>query len=271
MAPTASSTNGSGRASRAARNDDRNRIQVIARAAAVLRALAGHPQGIGLSDLVDSVELPRSTVHRIVMALQGENLVVSSDGGRVRLGPGLIRLAAAERIDLRAQVRPHLEELSNRLSETVDLSVLEGDSVLFIDQVSAPQRLRAVSTIGIEFPAHCTANGKALLAELPIRRIQEVLPAKLLARTPKTITSRAKLEAELKKVRRLGYATDKQEHTIGICALGATVCDSFGTEMAVSVPLPAQRFGGREEEISAALLETCATIEAQLGGLVDAG
>jgi DNA-binding IclR family transcriptional regulator len=246
-------------------NDDRSRIKVIARAAAVLRALAGHPQGVRLSELATQVEQPRSTLHRIVSALQAEDFVISSAGGRVRLGPGLVRLAAAERLDLRAEVRPHLEELSARLAETVDLAVMEGDSVLFLDQVSAPQRLRAVSAVGSVFPAYCTANGKALLAELPRRSLQQLLPARLAARTPNTITSRAQLEDELKRVRRDGYAVDREEHTIGICAVGATIRDGFGAEMAVTVPLPAQRFVGREQEIAEALRETCAVIERELG------
>lgn len=248
-------------------NDDRNRIQVIARAATVLRALAGHPQGVGLSELASQVGLPRSTTHRIVSALHAEDLVITSQGGRIRLGPGLVRLAAAERLDLRAEVRPHLEDLSARLSETVDLAVLEGDSVLFLDQVSAPQRLRAVSAVGGVFPAYCTANGKALLAELPPQSVQRILPARLPSRTANTITSRAKLEAELKEIRREGYAVDREEHTIGICAIGATIRDGFGALMAVTVPLPAQRFVGREEEIAGALREACASIERELGAV----
>lgn len=240
-------------------------IQVIARAASILQAIAGHHGGIGLSELAREVGLPRSTTHRIVAALEAEDMVISAAGGRMRIGPAMIRLGAAERLDLRAEARPHLEALSERLSETVDLAILEGDAVLFLDQVSASQRLRAVSAVGSLFPAYCTANGKALLAELPRKSVEELLPARLPARTPSTITSRAKLEAELKKIRRDGFAVDREEHTIGICAVGAVIRDSFGMEMAITVPLPAQRFVGREEEISTALLQTCAAIERELG------
>ena len=244
---------------------DRNGIQVIARAATILRAIAEHRDGIGLSELARQVDLPRSTTHRIVAALEAEEMVISTASGRTRVGPALIRLGATERLDLRAEARPHLEALSERLGETVDLALRQGDAVLFLDQVSAPQRLRAVSAVGSLFPAYCTANGKALLAELPLRTVHELLPARLPARTPNTITSRAKLDAELKKIRREGFAVDREEHTLGICAIGATIRDSFGVEMAITVPLPAQRFGGREEEISTALLQTCAAIERDLG------
>lgn len=244
---------------------DRNNIQVIGRAADVLRALAQHPRGMGLAELTEQVELPRSTVHRIVKALAAEELVYSPKGGRTRIGPGLIRLVAGERLDLRGELRPHLEELSSQLGETVDLAVLDGASVLFLDQVSAPQRLQAVSAVGSVFPAYCTANGKALLADLPLQTVQQLLPARLPARTPTTITSRAKLEEELRTVRRRGYAFDREEHTTGISAVGATVRDSFGAEAAIAVPLPTQRFIGREEEIATLLRETCDRIERELG------
>jgi len=246
--------------------DDRNRIKVIARAANVLRALSGHPRGVTLANLVKDVELPRSTVHRIVAALQAEDLLVSSAEGRIRLGPGLVRLAAAERLDLRASVRPYLERLSADLNETVDLAVLDVDSVLFLDQVTAPQRLRAVSAIGGTFPAYCTANGKALLAELTTEEVRKLVPSRLPKQTPNTLTSRSKLEAELKEIRRTGYAVDREEHSSGISALGKVVHDGFGGKLAVTVPLPTQRLLGREEEIIEALSQACGEIESEIGG-----
>lgn len=227
--------------------------------------MARHPHGIGLSELAEQVSLPRSTVHRIVSALEAEDFVLTSKGRKARIGPGLIRLAAGERLDLRSEVRPHLEELSAQLNETVDLAVLDRDSVVFLDQVSAPQRLRAVSAVGTVFPAYCTANGKALLADLPLQTVQELLPARLPERTPNTLTTRRELEDELRSVRRRGFAVDREEHTLGISAVGATVRDSFGAEVAITVPLPTQRFVGREDEIADALRKTCDRIQRDLG------
>jgi DNA-binding IclR family transcriptional regulator len=245
---------------------DRSGIKVIARAASVLRTISANPRGISLSKLAEQVGLPRSTTHRIVSALEAEAFVASAGpGGWVRVGPGLLRLAATERLDRTGQVRPHLEELSTTLNETVDLAILDGDSVLFIDQVSAPRRLRAVSAIGSVFPAHCTANGKALLAQLPPKTVHDLLPRRLQKRTPSTIATWAKLDAELEDVRKAGIAFDREEHTIGICAVGVAIRDSFNVHMALTVPLPAQRFAGREDEISRALLDTRDAIENEFG------
>ena len=110
-------------------------------------------------------------------------------------------------------------------SETVDLAVLSGDHVVFIDQVARPQRLQTVSAVGVSFPLHSTANGKALLATLDEAEIRKLLPARLRRLTCHTITSLDVLLAELEEVRDTGLAWDREENDIGICAVGSTVAD----------------------------------------------
>ena len=199
-------------------------VQVIARAAAILRRLSTAPQGCSLAELAADVGLPRSTVHRLVKALEAEGLVapVSASAG-FRLGPGLLQIASANREWLVAQVHPELVALSDRLRETVDLAVLSGDHVVFIDQVARPQRLQTVSAVGVSFPLHSTANGKALLATLDEAEVRKLLPARLRRLTCHTITSLDVLLAELEEVRETGLAWDREENDIGICAVGCTV------------------------------------------------
>ena len=106
-------------------------------------------------------------MHRLTTALAMEGLVAAaSPNGRVRLGPELTRLAVGTRRELRHELRPFMQRLFERLNETVDCAILDGDHLRFVDQIAAPHRLRAVSAVGAVFPLHCTANGKALLAEL---------------------------------------------------------------------------------------------------------
>jgi DNA-binding IclR family transcriptional regulator len=238
---------------------------VIGRAAAVMRTLSDHPHGLSLSGLAQQVGLPRSTVHRVVAALEVEDLVTTGGGGPARLGAGLLRLANAQRIDLRAEVKPYLEDLSEALGETVDLAVLDGGSVLFLDQLPGVHRLRAVSSVGAVFPAYCTANGKALLAELPDATVRALLPKRLKPRTPKTTTTISALMRELEEVRNTGVAFDREEHTEGICAVGVAIRESIGAEAAVTVPMPSQRFARREGPVVKALLETQKRIERHFG------
>jgi DNA-binding IclR family transcriptional regulator len=244
---------------------DRSRsgVQSIARAGRVLRALGAAPDGLPLVELAAAVELPKSTVHRLVGALADEGLVRTGAGGHVTLGPLLEQLAAATRLTLPERVRPALEALRAELEETVDLAVLDGPQLRFVDQLPAPHRLRAVSAVGEAFPLHCTANGKALLAALPRERALALLPARLPRFTPATIVSRAALVAELDAIAATGgLAFDREEHTEGICAAGAAVRDARGAPVAVvSVPVPTPRFQRAEARLARAVPAAAAAAE----------
>jgi len=234
---------------------DRNGVQVVHRAASILRALRDETNGLTLSQIADRVGLARSTVSRLVAALEKEKFVVAASTTRgFRLGPGLASLTIAATRDLTSLVHPFLTDLSAELNETVDLAVLEQDSVLFIDRVMAQSRQLLVrSSVGALLPAHCTANGKALLATLSDEELADLLPARLERLTPKTITSRAKLLEELGEVRESGVAYVREEHTPGICAIGVSIGGDDSAVAAISVPLPAQRFDESRRAIEAAL------------------
>ena len=232
-------------------------IQVIARAGEILRLLAKTERGTTLRSLADATGLPRSTVHRIVVALASEKLLVwDPERGVAELGLGLVSLALSRRQRLRDAVRPYLEALVRRVDETVDLVVLRGESVVFVDQVMAHQLL-VVSAIGAVLPVHCTACGKALLAALPPEDAERILPQTLKAYTPHTITDRARLFEELVLVRSSRLAFDRDEHTTGVSAVGGVIRNAWGEVAAVTIPVPTQRFTGREEELGEALLATC--------------
>ena len=231
-----------------------NGVQVIARAANILRTLQRNPKGLSLSQLAREVHLARSTVHRIVAALAVEHFVApASDGGRVRLGNGLTQLATAVNSDLRRELHPYLEWLYNEVNETVDLALFADNQVCFIDQIAAPHRLQAVSAVGVTFPLHCTANGKAFLAALSPAEIDALLPTALVAFTPQTLTTRAKLNDELARVKQEGVAFDREEHTLGICAVGMALRTPLGELVALTIPVPSQRFYGNDTTLVSAL------------------
>jgi DNA-binding IclR family transcriptional regulator len=243
----------------------RNGIQVVARVADVLRALAQVPDGLSLSELAIAVGMPKSTVHRLVSALEAEDFVTPARAGKIHLGRAIARLGAATRGGLRDQIRPFLLRLHQELEETVDLSVLDGATVRFIDHIPAPHRLRAVSAVGAAFPLHCTANGKAFLAAMPEEQASALLPTRLPALTENTITARKDLWAELDRVRAERVAYDCEEHTLGICAVGAVISDPYGPVAAISVPVPVQRFAGNEHVLVRNLLRVCDECSEALG------
>ncbi len=190
---------------------DKSQVQVIARAATILRALEEESAGLSLGQIAQRVNLARSTVQRIVAALEAEKLVIAaSPTGRVRLGPTILRLAASVRTDFVALARPFIVKLSTELRETVDVSIVKSDHLVFTDQVIGSQRLRTVSAVGETFPLYCTANGKAYLAELDDAAIERLIGRTYEERTPKTLTRLEALLADLKKVRKTGVAFDRE-------------------------------------------------------------
>jgi len=245
--------------------NDKSQVQVIARAATILRALEDENAGLSLGQIAQRVNLARSTVQRIVAALETEKLVIAATpNGRVRLGPTILRLAASVRSDFIALARPFLEKLSEELHETVDLSTVKKDHLVFIDQVIGSQRLRTVSAVGETFPLTCTANGKAYLAQLSDAAVEALIGRTYEARTPKTITAIDVLLSELKTVRRTGVAFDREEHTAGICAAGVAMHDPLGNAVAISVPVPSQRFVNRQALIAERLLATKRALETHM-------
>ncbi len=244
----------------------REGVQAIARAARLMRALSGAPDGMMLAELAGAAELPKSTVHRIVAALSQEELLVTDTAGRIVLGPALVRLGAAGTRAMPTLLRPVLEALQDEVQETVDLAVPDGAGMRFVDQLPGPGRLTTVSAVGARFPLHCTANGKAFLAALPPERTGMLLSARLERFTADTIVSRKALEAELRLAGESGVAFDREEHTEGICAVAAVVRDRGGPVAAISVPVPASRFQSREALYAAAVRSAALNASERLSG-----
>lgn len=243
-------------------------VQVIARVGQLLRELDGEPWGLTLTQLASRLDLPRSTVHRLVGALVAEGLLISaSSAGRVRIGPEFIRIASNSGIELRQQVEPLMKHISEVTGETVDCSVLEGDQVRVVYLIPTQHQLRAIADVGAAFPLHCSSKGKAMLAELDDDAVTALLPKSLEKFTSRTLTTRAKLAAELAQIRAAGVAYDEEEHVPGICAAAIAAHDPFGSLFAISVPVPTQRFAAAKDTITQVLLDTRRELRTILGPL----
>nr|WP_110917369.1 IclR family transcriptional regulator C-terminal domain-containing protein [Mycolicibacterium holsaticum] len=199
-------------------------IQVLRRAAAALEEIAAAPGQLRLVDLGARLGLAKSTARRLLVALTEVGFAAVDDQGRFTLGERLLGLGSTDDAGLAATFRPTLEQLAKATGETVDLSVLRGGQMLFIDQVESAHRLRAVSAVGIRFPLQSTANGKAASALLD---------------------DRAASRSEV--------TFDRDEHTVGISAAGIAARIAGGHIVAISVPAPTERFTANEERIVAAL------------------
>lgn len=241
-------------------------IQVITRAVGILRSLEHEPEGLSLSALARRLKLPRSTIQRIVGALEAENLLIAaSPQGRVKLGPTLLRLSASVEISVSSVAKPYMIELARDLGETVDLSVMGRDHAIFIDQAIGSHRLYAISAIAERFPLHCTANGKSMLAQLSDAEIEQKIGRAYPRRTDHTRITLAALLEDIREVRRSGLAFDLQEHTLGVCAVSVGFRDAMGNRLALSMPISTSRFPGLKQNAGERLLELKELLIARLG------
>lgn len=241
------------------KSQSRNGIQVIGRAAAVLRALRDDPGGLSLGQIADRVGLARSTVQRIVAALQDERLILTMGNGGIRLGPEINSLAAAARFNVVETCRLHLTELVQRTGETADLSVLRGQGMIFLDQVPGTHRLRTVSAVGDVFPLSNTANGRAVLARMDRDKAKALVQDEW---------SRRRIDGDwdafsdlLDEIAETGLAYDREEHTAGISAIGIAFADWSGDWHSISVPVPSTRFDSAEAEVRSALRDLAERIQ----------
>jgi IclR family transcriptional regulator, acetate operon repressor len=222
-------------------------IQVLRRAAAALDEIAAEPGRLRLVDLGERLGLAKSTARRLLVGLVEVGMATVDAQGRFSLGEQLLGLGRADGTQIAARFRPTIERVARATDgETVDLSMLHGQRMRFIDQIESSHRLRAVSAVGVRFPLESTANGKAALAAL-----HEADAEAAISRFGPQVA--AALRDELSEIRRTGIAFDRGEHTPGISAAAIARRIVGDTVVAISVPAPTERFHQKERRISAAL------------------
>ena len=212
------------------------RVQSVARAADLLKALGAHGGPATVFDLADRCGLNRSTAWRILATLEDEGLVERDPAtGRYEIGYALVALGAAAGHDpLVRRARPALRALAEACLETASLAVPRGMQLVYVDQVQAPH-VMAADWLGRATPLHATSTGKALLAWLSEDEIGAALPGRLQRFTDTTITTRAVLRTELTQVRARGYAASRGELEPALWGVSAPVLDRARPVAVVSV------------------------------------
>lgn len=220
-------------------------IQVIDRAASLLDVLAVADKPITLKVLAAECELHTSTAFRILAALGGHGFVEHYEGGLYRLGPRLLALAGRVQraTDLREIARPVMERLRDDIGESVNLTVREGNEVVYIERAIPNRMMRVEQVIGSRAPLHVTAVGKLFLSEGGDDAVRAYARAtRLPAYTVNTLSQSKRLQQEILRVRERGYALDNEEAELGVGCIGAPVRDAQGTMVAgLSVSAPRER------------------------------
>jgi DNA-binding IclR family transcriptional regulator len=229
--------------------DAADRLVGADRVLAILAELARHADGIPLEEMARAVRSNKATVHRALAALRRAGFAVQDGRGRYALGDEYLRLAFAhhEARPDHVRISPVLHALAERYGETAHYAVLDGGSVVYRSKVDPPSgAIRLTSTVGGRNPAHCTAVGKLLLAyALPDDAAVHAWAAgrDLERRTDRTLADPDALAAELRLIRRRGWAGDDQENESGVncLAVPAFLLSPNTPSGAVSVSAPAYR------------------------------
>lgn len=247
------------------------RIRSVAKALTILDLLAAHQGDMSLGEIARALDLPKSTLHGLLATLRDFGYLEQSPfDGRYRLGVRLFEIGniVANNWDVRKVAAPHIQKLVDELEETVHLVVLDKGEVLYIDKRESRRSLRIVSQVGMRLPAHCTGVGKVLLAYLHPSEVKRIIATKGLARyTRHTITDPRQLEAELAKIREMGYAVDNEEIMDSLRCVAAPIRNHNGKVCAaVSVSGPVARLEGEKFRLAVEqVVRTAAEISAGLG------
>ena len=241
-------------------------IQVIDRMVALLEAIARYQHPVSLKILSAETSLHASTAFRILASMVENGFIERQGAGQYQLGAKLLHLGSRVRssIDVRVEAKSVMEALRDQLDESVNLTVREGDEVVYVEKATPKRMMHVQQLIGSRAPLHVTAVGKMMLAEGGDEECRGYAErTNLPAYTRNTINSLPDLLAEAERVHGQGYALDDEEAEIGVGCIGVLVHDSTGAAVAgLSVSAPMER---RRTEWIPLVMEAGREISERLG------
>jgi DNA-binding IclR family transcriptional regulator len=241
-------------------------IQVIDRLVLLLDTLARAEEPASLKVLAADTGLHPSTAFRILASAQQHGLVERTEAGTYRLGIRLLQLGARVRVrvELLREARPIMESLRDQVGETVNLTLREGDEVVYVERVRSQRMMRVEQVVGSRAPLHVTAVGKLMLGDSgPAATEEYARRTALPAYTPNTLTDLDGLWAAARQARDRGYALDDEEAELGVGCIGALIRDANAQVVAgLSISAPIER---RQADWVPLVQEAAARISARLG------
>lgn len=212
---------------------------------AIIELLAHSDRTLGLTEIATELDLGKSNVHRLLQALVEARYILRDErSGRYAAAIKLWELGSAvlSKLDLRMHAEQVMEELLASTQETVHLSVLDGDEVVYVHKLDSPNPVRAYTQIGGRAQAHCVATGKAMLAFHSAAALER-LSHHLLARTPKSIIDPEQFLQEMARIRIQGYAVNKGEWNESVHGIASPITDVSGQVVAaLGLSGPRERF-----------------------------
>ena len=243
----------------------------VSNAARLLKEFGKGDREIGVSELARRLGLGKSTTHRLLHTLTVERLLEQdAESGTYRLALTMHELGASVQsgMDLHTASHSVIDQLRNMTKETIQVAVLDGRHVVYVERRESPQTVRMFGRVGHRNDAHCTSTGKVLLAFLSDDDLDATLAGwRLPRKTPYTIADQATLRAQLAQVRAQGWAENVNESEIGTASIAAPIRDARGHVVAaLSIAGPVQRLDGANlRRFTRPAVEAAAAISRRLG------
>jgi IclR family acetate operon transcriptional repressor len=233
-------------------------VQSIERAFALLEVMADQGGAATLSQLSTASGLPLPTIHRLLRTLVELGYVRQEPSRQYVLAPRLVRLGESSAAMLHVWARPHLARLVDELGESANLAMLDGDQVVYVAQAQSRRSMRMFTEVGRRVLPHCTAVGKAMLAQLPPDRVRDLVRRTGMPRlTSSTITDPDVFAEALEAIAEQGFAIDDGEQEVGVRCVAVAVPD-VPLRLGLSVSGPAARMTTSVVEHAVPLLQKAA-------------
>jgi DNA-binding IclR family transcriptional regulator len=239
-------------------------VGVLGKTFRIIDLLQDSSASLTLQEISTQTRINKSTALRLLAHLDQEKYLSRDDKGGYTLGPKLLQMGNKfyAQAPLREIARESLWELWRATQETVNLAVLDGLNVVYVDCLESPHDFRLVSNVGMRAVLYRTALGKAIVAFLPVKQRELIVRSlRFQAFTPHTLTSAEQLNQELDDVHQLGYAVDNEESTMGLRCIAAPVLDPKGMAVAaISISGPASRITVQETGALGSLVKAAAQV-----------
>jgi len=246
-------------------------IQSIKRAVQILNSFTLKEDELGVTELSERLNLHKSTIHRILVTLEDESLVIKNQiTQKYRLGIKLFELGflVQDQMEIRDYALPIMRELAQKTEESIDLNIISDGKRVSIEKIESSHDIRRIIQLGKNLPLYCGGSGKVLLAFLPDEEIDKIIQKeKLIPFGPNTITDPVKLKEHLIEIRKKGYAISYEERVLGSISIGAPIWNYQGEVVAsLSISGPISRFTKKKIPMLISLVKEAAQkISASLG------
>lgn len=217
---------------------DKDHIKSIEKCFVILDCLHDNQRLMTLEEITHTTGYKKTTCFRLLKTLRTLGILeLSPATKKYQYGPHLaaIGLSALKNMNLRNAALPILQALRNDTGETVNLTILNGAEILYVERVMSDYLVNVNVNIGDRLPVHCASMGKAILAFLPDKRLAKILASIVFEKkTEKTIVSRSALLEELEQIRSQGYAINDEELEKGLRAVAAPIFNYAGEAFAAT-------------------------------------